>query len=77
MAHDNVLGDFSTLSPAVQLMGHVRTGTDCFFGTGAVVKPRVTLAPFTQVSMGAVVRKDIVAPHQTVYGDPAATRERK
>ncbi len=70
VSHDCILGDYVTVSPGVNIPGHVTldNGVEC--GTGSAFLPGVTVGRDTRVGAGAVVTKDW-PPHSTVIGVPA------
>lgn len=70
VGHDTILGGYSTLSPAVNIMGEVRVGDSVFFGGGATVLPRISVGDAATVGAGAVVIHDVEAG-STVVGNPA------
>lgn len=70
VGHDSVVGDFSTLSPAVNIMGEVRVGEGVFIGGSAVILPRTSLGEHAVVGAGAVVLSG-ADPHVTMVGNPA------
>lgn len=71
IGHDSSLGDFTTLSPAVNIMGEVSVGTAVFFGGNSVVLPRLNVAPNTTLGAGAVCVKSISEAGITWVGNPA------
>jgi len=70
VAHDCVVGDFVTFAPNVCCNGNVTIEDDVYIGTGALLKPGITLGRGSVVGMGAVVTKN-VAPGEIVVGNPA------
>ncbi len=68
--HDDVIADFATVCPGVQLGGRVSLGRGAFIGTGAIVLPRLKIGEGAVVGAGSLVTHD-VAPHTLVYGSPA------
>lgn len=73
VAHDCRIGDFVTFAPNVCCNGNVTVEDDVYVGTGAIIKPGVTLGARSVVGMGAVVTKD-VSPETVVMGNPARPR---
>lgn len=70
IGHDVQVGEFTTLSPTVNIMGEVRIGRGVFLGGSAAVLPRVDLADQVVVGAGAVVvRAETQA--ETLVGNPA------
>ena len=70
VGHDTVIGDFSTLSPGINIMGEVAVGREVFFGGSAAVLPRLSVGSLATVGAGALVRRP-VGEEQTVVGNPA------
>lgn len=70
VGHDVTIGDLCVLSPGVHISGWCHIESECYFGTGAVVLPKVRIGRGATVGAGAVVTKD-VAPGATVVGVPA------
>ena len=68
--HDNVLGDFVSVSPGAHTAGGVTIDEGAFIGLGAVIVNRVTVGARATVGAGAVVLKDVDAG-VTVVGNPA------
>ena len=73
IAHDCVIGDFSSLSPGAILCGNVTIGAGVFVGAGATVCPGVMVGAGATIGAGAVVLDD-VAVDETVIGIPARPR---
>lgn len=70
IGHDVKFGEYSTLSPAVNVMGEVICGEASFLGGGSTVLPRLTVGKGVVIGAGAVVAKD-VPDWATVVGVPA------
>lgn len=70
IGHDAEIEMFSTLSPAVNVMGEVRVGEGSLLGGGAVVLPRLRVGRLATVGAGAVVLHE-VHNRTTVVGNPA------
>lgn len=70
VSHDDVLGEFVTLSPASTLCGGVTVGARSTVFAGATVMPGVTIGTDVVVGAGALVNRD-VADGTTVVGVPA------
>ncbi|MEM6758522.1 MAG: acetyltransferase [Pseudomonadota bacterium] len=76
VAHDCIIGNYVTVSPAVCCCGRVTVGDLVFIGAGAVIRNGTASKPLTVgegavIGMGAVVTSD-VPPYTTVFGNPAA-----
>lgn len=71
IGHGVVIGAGNHFANNVSLAGSVSTGTNCFFGSGAVVRPHVHIADDTIVGAGAVVIKDVAEEGQVLVGNPA------
>jgi len=70
VGHDVRVGDFSTLSSHVDLMGGVEAGEGVFFGSGARAFPGVKIGPGAKIGAGATLMRN-VAPGATMYGPTA------
>ena len=78
ISHDVRIGDFSTLSPAVHVSGHVEIGEDVFIGIGANIINGRAGAPLTigngaVIAAGACVTKSVDAG-SLVAGVPAVRK---
>lgn len=73
VGHDAVIGDFSTLHPAVNISGRVNIGEACLLGTNCSVIQNVTIADNVTVGAGAVVTRDLPFGC-TAVGVPAKAR---
>lgn len=69
--HGVLIGPRNHFANNVSLAGTVSTGDSCFFGSGAVVRPHVSIAANTTIGAGAVVVKDVVEERQVLAGNPA------
>lgn len=74
IGHDTELGSWTTLSPAVNIMGGVTVGEGAFFGGSAAVLPRISVGDWSVVGAGAVVVNSVL-PGRTVMGNPAREHE--
>jgi sugar O-acyltransferase (sialic acid O-acetyltransferase NeuD family) len=70
IAHDNVIEDFATLSPGVNLAGCVRLGEGCMLGIGVSVAPKISIGRWSVVGAGASVIRDVAA-NTVAAGVPA------
>lgn len=70
IGHDARIGDYTTLSPACNLMGGVTAESEVFFGTAATVIPRKSIGEKSIVGAGSVVVKN-VPPNVTTFGNPS------
>ena len=70
IGHDCSIGDFSTLSPGVNVSGNVIIGKRVFIGTGAAILERVSICSDVVIGAMATVIKSINEPGVYV-GTPA------
>ncbi len=70
VGHDAAAGAGSSLSGYVDLMGGVKSGQACMFGSGCHVLPRVTVGDRCMIGAGAVVVRNVPSD-TTVYAQPA------
>lgn len=66
VAHDVVVGEFTTLAASSVVLGHVEIGDDVFVGAGAIIKNGTARRPITIgdgaiIGVGAVVDRDVAA----------------
>lgn len=67
--HDDILEDFTTLSPGVNVSGNVTLETGVFVGTGACIIEKTRIGRWSIIGAGSVVIKDI-PENTTVVGNP-------
>ena len=72
VGHDSVLGDFVTVTSAVQIAGHCEIWSLTNLGLGALLHQHVRVGPGAMVGMGSVLRKEVDAFVITL-GNPART----
>lgn len=72
IGHDTRIGDFSTLSPAVNIMGQVEGGEAVFYGGSATVLPRLSVGAAATLGAGVVITKTVEC-RTTVVGNPGRT----
>lgn len=75
VAHDCVIGDYVTFSPAVKCNGNVHIEDNVYIGAGAIIHPGkvgkpLKIAKNSVIAAGAVVTKS-VPEGTTVFGNPA------
>lgn len=70
LGHDCMLGDFSSLMPAVNVSGNVRLGRGVYVGTGAILLQGVSVGDDSVVGAGAVVNKSFEKAKK-IIGVPA------
>lgn len=70
IGHDTVIGDYSSIMPAVNISGEVHIEPQVFIGTGAQVVNQRTIGARSIIGAGAVVSKDIPSGC-TAVGIPA------
>ncbi len=68
--HDNVIGDFVTVSPNALTLGYVTIEEDAFLGGNCTVLPYKKVGVGAIIGAAAVVTKDVAAG-QVVKGNPA------
>lgn len=71
IGHGVVIGLRNHFANNVSLAGTVSTGNNCFFGSGAVVRPHLNIAADTIIGAGAVVVKNVLEEGQVLAGNPA------
>jgi len=69
VGHDTELGELTTLSPSVNIMGQVVVGEGAFFGGSAVILPRIAVGNRSVVGAGAVIVSRI-EPFSIYAGSP-------
>jgi len=77
IGHGSVIGASNHFANNVSVAGSVQTGKNCFFGSGAIVRPHVKLPDDTIVGAGAVVVKDVPEAGLTLIGNPARVLDTK
>lgn len=70
VGHDTRLGEYTTLSPSVNIMGEVLSGDSVFYGGSSAVLPRLRVGNDATVAAGAVVTLSVESGW-TVAGIPA------
>ncbi len=70
VCHDDILEDYVTLSPSVNLSGNVKIGACTNIGVGSTVIPDVKVGKHTIIGAGSVIINDI-PPYSTAVGVPA------
>jgi sugar O-acyltransferase (sialic acid O-acetyltransferase NeuD family) len=68
--HDNVMEDFSSVSPNISTGGYVRIGAFSVINIGANVADRIIIGQHSVVGAGSTVLHDI-KPNVLAYGTPA------
>ena len=68
--HDNVIGDFVTVSPNAVTLGYVTIEEEAFLGGNCTILPYKKVGVAATVGAAAVVTKDVKAG-QVVKGNPA------
>jgi UDP-3-O-[3-hydroxymyristoyl] glucosamine N-acyltransferase len=71
IGHGCRIGDLVHMANNVSVAGSVTIGTECFLGSGAVVRPHVTLPRGTVVGAGAVVTEAPLEEFTAMAGVPA------
>lgn len=70
ITHDDVIGDFATLTSGVRLGGGVVVEDGAYLGAGCMVRPYLRVGTRSLVGMGSVVLTDVPAG-QVWVGNPA------
>lgn len=70
VGHDSTLGRLVTLSPGVNVSGHVTIEDGAFIGSGAVIIENIRIGSGSVIGAGSVVTKDI-PPRVVAVGVPA------
>ena len=71
IGHGSIIGARNHFANNVSIAGSVVTGENCFFGSGSIVRPHITLPRGTTVGAGAVVVKDFLQEGLVLIGNPA------
>jgi UDP-3-O-[3-hydroxymyristoyl] glucosamine N-acyltransferase len=71
IGHGSIIGVSNHFANNVSIAGSVKTGKNCFFGSGSIVRPHINLPDDTVVGAGAVVVKDLSEVGITLIGNPA------
>jgi len=70
IAHDVIIGEYSTISSLCGILGGVRIGRLVFIGCGAVLIPNIRIGDGAYIGAGSVVIKN-VKDTKKVFGNPA------
>lgn len=70
IGHDCNIGDFTTISPGVNISGNVNIGKLCYIGSNAVIREKINICDNVIIGAGSVVIKDITESG-TYVGNPA------
>lgn len=70
ISHESEIGDFSTVSPGVNIGGRCNVAEGVFIGIGATIVDGVSIGPGAVVGAGALVREDVM-PFEVVVGVPS------
>ena len=71
IGHGALIGTGNHFANSVSITGSVVTGENCFFGSGSIVRPHITIPKDTIVGAGAVVVKDFLLEGLVLIGNPA------
>ena len=69
LSHDDVIGDYSALTPGVTLSGRVKLEKLCWIGAGATIVDGARIGEGCMIGCGAVIRHD-VPPYEVWVGNP-------
>lgn len=70
IGHEDVIGDFCTVAPAVMLSGDVRVEQGAEIGASSVIRQGLRIGAGAMLGMGSVVTHD-VEPNMLCMGTPA------
>ena len=70
IGHDVEIGNYSTISGMVHILGNVKVGKTAFIGADAVIAPKAHVDDSAYVGIGSVVLKKVKA-RKRVFGNPA------
>ena len=59
LGHDVAIGKYTTISPAVKILGNARIGDFCVIGTNSVIMPNVTIGNNVKIGVGKIIENDI------------------
>ena len=76
ITHNDIIGDFNTVSGGVGFSGFTTVGNHCYIGKYAMVFDHVTISDYTLVGAGAHVRRD-TKPFDVVVPARSVTLENK
>lgn len=76
IGHGVVIGKSNHFANNVSIAGSVETGVNCFFGSGAIVRPHIKISNNTVVGAGAVVVKNHFEEGIVLVGNPAKKMNR-
>ncbi len=69
VAHDSIMGDYSTLAMGVHVPGNICVEEGCYLGSGVSMVPPLKIGRWSVVGAGSVLLKD-VPPNSVVVGNP-------
>lgn len=74
VGHDNVIGNYNTIMPAVRLSGNLTIGNSNFFGVNSIVLQNLQIGNNTTIGAGSVVYRKTEDGY-TYVGNPAKKYE--
>lgn len=77
IGHGCFIGKNTHFANSVTLAGNVTVGDRCFFGSGSVVRPMISIAKDTVIAAGAVVVHDSPTPMSLLVGVPAVIKKQQ
>ncbi len=76
IGHDNVIGNFNTISGLAGSCGYVTIKDNCFIGKGSIIKDHITVNEYSLIGAGAYVAKD-VEPYSVIAAPKSSLLKNK
>lgn len=74
--HDNIIGNYTQISPGATLCGYVKVGEFCSISANSTIIPHIEIANNTVIGAGAVVTKNVTEEFCLFAGVPATLKKR-